>query len=444
MRKDLFRQILLFAQNDILFVLDNWYRTMAKIVADLHMHSRYSEAVSPQMTAASIAAYAARKGVTLAGTGDFTHPKYLIELKESLRSSGKGLFKLKSPDAPPVSFMLTTEVTNIFFSRLRKEKRTHVILLAPSFAVVDKLNTELARWGHLDYDGRPTFRRHVKDLVKLVLDISSDCMIIPAHLWTPWYSVFGSAYGFNSLEECFEEETRNIHAVETGLDSDPAMNWRVSDLDDVTLISCSDAHSLSRIGREATVFDCAEDYHEITGAIQSGDASKLTETIELFPESGKYYLDGHRKCGISFFMEEARKQNYLCPECKLPVTVGVIHRVEALASRPHGFKHKDRPSFRHSVPLEELIADAFGLQPKAKKVQDEWEKLTAQAETELAILHELPEHSLRAVMKKEIAERILKMRAGEVTIDPGFDGEYGKVRVPLETSPPPPSQLELF
>lgn len=415
-----------------------------KITADLHVHSKYSEAVSPQMTIANMAAMAEKKGITLLGTGDFTHPLYLRELKDSLQSSGRGLFKLAAPEAPRVHFMLTSEVTNIFFSRLGKEKRTHVILLASSFSAVEKINGHLGKWGDLRSDGRPTFRRHVKDLVKLVLDTAPDSMIIPAHAWTPWYSVFGSFYGFNSLEECFEEETPNIRAVETGLDSDPEMNWRISDLDGISLISCSDAHSLSRIGREASVFNCAMDYAAVTSAIKDCDASRFTETIELFPSIGKYYLDGHRKCGVSFTLEETRRKHYKCPACKNPLTVGVHHRIETLASRPEGFRAEGRVPFKYSIPLENLIADALGLQPKSKTVQDEWAGIIHQLGPELPVLHEVPEQRLRALLKPEFAENILRMREGKVSIEPGYDGVYGIPRLKMEQAPAPSSQFELF
>lgn len=414
-----------------------------KIIADLHMHSRFSEAVSPHMTPLNILRMAEKKGVTLLGTGDFTHPEHLEELKELLRSSGEGIYRLKNEESP-VSFLLTAEVTNIFYSKFRKEKRTHVLILAPSMEVVDKLNAQLTRWGRLDLDGRPTFRRHVKDLTKLVLDTSSECMIIPAHAWTPWYSVFGSAFGFNSLEECFEEETANIHAIETGLDSDPSMNWRIADLDRTALISSSDAHSLTRIGREATVFDCGLDYAEITTAVRRRDRKKLVETLELFPEYGKYYLDGHRKCGISFSLEETRRKNYICPRCRTNLTVGVHHRVEALAARAEGFTAAGRIPFRKSLPLEELIAASLGVSPQAKTVQDEWEKMIGAAGTEIEILYELPENRLRSLLRAEVADLIVRMRSGTVDIEPGYDGVYGKIRAQIENPKIQPSQFELF
>lgn len=398
-----------------------------RIIADLHLHSKYSRATSPDLEVVTVSRWARRKGIQLMGTGDFTHPTYLAYLKGELVPTGNGLFSAKR-GAPEVSFMLTVETSNIFRQggRLRK---VHTVLLAPSFEVVDRLNARLARRGKLSADGRATFTFPVKDLVKLVLDTSPDCLLIPAHAWTPWFSLFGANSGFDSLEECFEEEAGHLYAIETGLSSDPAMNWRLSALDRLTLLSNSDAHSPSRIGREACVFEAELDYGQITGAIKQRGPGRLLFTIEFFPEEGKYHFDGHRSCGVSLEPGETRRMGRRCPRCQRPLTIGVLHRVESLADRPKGYVLENAPRPRHLVPLQEILAEVLGAAPDTKGVLRAYEALTAAGGSEFQILLDLPEEEIFRIAEPRVAEAILRVRQGRVQIEPGYDGVYGRVQI---------------
>ncbi len=306
-----------------------------RFIADFHLHSKYSRATSRDMRVEVLAQWAAIKGIGLLGTGDFTHPTYFAELKATLEPAGNGLFLLKEGEKN-VHFILTAEVSNVFNQggRLRK---IHTLIFAPGFKVVERINCQLGRLGKLGSDGRPTFGFPVKELVKIILDISPECLIVPAHAWTPWFSLFGANSGFDSIEECFGEQTQYIQAIETGLSSDPEMNWRISALDRISLLSNSDAHSPDRIGREANVFNCELDYQEIMETIKRRDKEKFLFTIEFFPEEGKYHYDGHRRCTILFSPQQTRENNSICPVCGRRITVGVINRVETLADRPAGY-----------------------------------------------------------------------------------------------------------
>ena len=399
-----------------------------KIIADFHIHSKYSRATSRDMDVATLARYAEMKGIHLLGTGDFTHPQYFAELKGALDPLGNGLFKLRNSPSP-VHFILTVEVSNIFSVGKGKSKRVHTVLFAPSFEVAEKINLCLARCGKLGSDGRPIFGMHVKDIVKLVLDVSPDCLIVPAHAWTPWFSVFGSESGFDSLEECFEEQSKNIYAIETGLSSDPAMNWRVSSLDRITLLSNSDSHSPSRIGREANVFDCKMDYFEIVEVIKTGDPKRFLHTIEFFPEEGKYHLDGHRNCQVVLEPRVSREHDFMCPKCGRKLTLGVMHRVEELADRPEGARPPGKIPFKNMVPLDEIIADALGQSVGTKAVDKEYGRMIQGLGPELEILFERTAEELRPHAPARVLDGILKVREGKIKIEPGFDGVYGKVCV---------------
>lgn len=408
-----------------------------KIIADLHIHSKYSRATSKDMEVTTLARYAAMKGINLLGTGDFTHPQYFAELRAALEPLGNGLFKLKEEkgDSPHFEkkgtvpfFMLTAETSHIF-SVKGKTKRVHVIISAPSFEVVEKINRFLARRGNIASDGRPIFGMHVKELVKACLDISPDVFFVPAHAWTPWFSVFGSMSGFDSIEECFEEEAGNIHAIETGLSSDPAMNWRISALDRITCISNSDSHSPSKIGREANVFDCKMDYREVLDVIRTGDPGRFLYTIEFFPEEGKYHYDGHRDCGVAFDPKTSRQHDFLCPKCGKKLTIGVMHRVEELADRPEGYKPMGKVPFRSAVPLSEIIASAIGKGVNTQAVTREYEKMIRALGPELEVLLDKSEDKIRRCADPRVAEGILNVRLGRVHVEPGYDGVYGKVGV---------------
>jgi len=395
-------------------------------IADFHIHSKYSRATSKDMEVRALYKWAKWKGIKILGTGDFTHPHYLNELKQHLEPLGNGLFKLKDGQED-VYFILTAEVSNIFSAR-GKGRRIHTLILAPSFEVVEKINTKLERRGDLLADGRPTFGFHIKELVKIVLDVSPDCLLVPAHIWTPWYGLLGANGGFDSIEEAFEEEAQHIHAIETGLSSDAAMNWRLSALDKITIISNSDAHSPHKIGREANIFTCACDYYEIIDTIKKKDRARLLCTIEFYPEEGKYHYDGHRKCNVVFSPKETKKHNYRCPVCNQSLTVGVMHRVESLADRPAGYRPPEAIPEIHLIPLEEIIAEATGKQVGTKTVQQEYERLVNHA-PEFDILLKLPLDELASFVPAHLLEGIIRVREGSVYIRPGFDGIYGEIKI---------------
>jgi uncharacterized protein (TIGR00375 family) len=396
-------------------------------IADLHLHSKYSRATSQDMEVKTLALWAKRKGIKLLGTGDFTHPLYFLDLKSKLNPLGNGLFTLK--DEPGgTHFLLTAEVSNMF-SQGGKSRRIHTLLFAPSFEIVERINARLGKYGKIGSDGRPIFGFSAKDLLKMILDISPECLLIPAHAWTPWFSIFGANSGFDSIPECYGEEAKHIRAIETGLSSDPGMNWRLSALDDITLISNSDAHSPGKIGREANIFGCELSYGAVTGAIRRKDPRGLLYTIEFFPEEGKYHYDGHRNCGILFSPQEARKHNHICPVCGKRLTVGVMSRVEELSDRPEGYvPEKAIPALR-TVPLDEIIANAFGVGANASSVEKEYLRLVEKGRSELDILLELSPEELSPFTPPLILEGILRVREGRLKITPGHDGVFGKIEI---------------
>ncbi len=396
-----------------------------RFIADFHIHSKYSRATSKEMEVEALARWAKKKGITLLGTGDFTHPTYFVELRSKLEPSGNGLFRLKKEDLG-VHYILTTEVSNIY-TQNGKVRRIHHLIFAPSFEVVETIRSRFGNLGKLSSDGRPIFSFSSKELLKMILDISSDCLVIPAHAWTPWFSIFGANSGFDSIEECFGELSKYIYAIETGLSSDPEMNWRLSALDPITLISNSDAHSPNRLGREANAFDCALDYKEIIEAIRKKDRKKLLYTIEFFPEEGKYHFDGHRQCGVIFSPKETKANQYLCPKCHKRLTVGVMHRVEELSDRPEGFIPKNAIPSIHLIPLEEIIAEAVGYRIGTKAVEAEYDRLIEKGGSEFHILLDATPEELATFVPPNVREGILRMRKGRVSIIPGHDGVYGKI-----------------
>jgi len=337
------------------------------------------------------------------------------------------LLKLKDGHSE-TRFILTTEISCVY-SKGGKVRKIHIILFAPSFEVVEKINAHLGWTGNLKVDGRPTLGLDAKELTKIVLGISSNCLIVPAHIWTPWFSLFGSRSGFDSLEECFEEYSEHIFAGETGLSSDPAMNWRVSALDKITLISNSDSHSPSRIGREANVFDTALDYFSILEAIKKKDKEKLLYTIEFYPEEGKYHYDGHRLCNIRMSPEESKKTGGICPNCGKPLTIGVLNRVEQLADRPEHFVPQNAIPFKRLVPLEEIIAQALNVNKIAKQVRRDYQNLIKNFGNEFNILLSVSKEDLEKVAGPKIAEGVIRAREGKVIAEPGYDGVYGKIKV---------------
>jgi uncharacterized protein (TIGR00375 family) len=367
------------------------------------------------------------KGIDLLGTGDFTHPEYLSHLKKHLVSNGKGLFRLKN-DPDSIHFMLTAEVSNMY-SDMGKGRRIHTLLFAPGFDEVDRINTILSGWGKTASDGRPIFGIHVRHLAETVLGISEDCMVIPAHAWTPWFSIFGFESGYDSIHEAFGELAPFIRVIETGLSSDPAMNWRLSALDGITLISNSDAHSPAKLGREANVFDCDFDYREIVRILKTKDTDRFIETIEFFPEEGKYHYDGHRACHVRFSPEDTRRRGGICSACGKPVTVGVMNRIGQLADRLESFKPDRVIPFVRMVPLPEIAAEAMGLGVNTKAVGKQVARLVEQGGSEFRILRGLSVDELSSFVPERILEGILRVREGKIIISPGYDGVYGEVRI---------------
>jgi len=403
-----------------------------KIIADLHIHSRYARACSKALTVENIDACCEKKGVNVVATGDFTHPEWFRELKEGLEEREKGLYVYKKNSNPKTRFLCSAEIACIY-SKGGRVRRLHIIVLAPSLEVVAEINEQLGRIGNLSADGRPILGLDAKRLAEIVWKIDANCFVIPAHAWTPWFAIFGSKSGFDSLQECYEEHADNIHAIETGLSSDPPMNWRVSSLDRITLVSNSDAHSLPNIGREANVFDIRREklsYSEIVDIISTGDNSRFVSTIEFFPEEGMYHWDGHRDCGVSFAPEETKKIGTICPKCKRPLTIGVDYRVNELADRPFGYAPKGRIPFVKLVELDKIIAEAMNIKSRAsKKVRAQYDAILQNNETELDVLMSVPEGQLRTLCDERIADGILRVRRGEVFVSPGFDGQYGKIQI---------------
>jgi len=397
-----------------------------KFIADFHIHSKYSRATSKEMDLESLDKWAKIKGIKLLGTGDFTHPEWLKNLKEKLEPAELGLFKLKSDDQ--TRFILTSEISCIY-SKNNKVRKIHIIVFAPSFDVVEKINAHLGWIGNLKSDGRPILGLDAKELAKIVLGISKDCLIVPAHIYTPWFSLFGSRSGFDSIEECFEEYSKYIYAGETGLSSDPPMSWRNSALDKITLISNSDAHSPQKIGREANVFDAELTYQEITRIIKEKDAKKFLYTIEFFPEEGKYHYDGHRNCEIRLSPQESKKYNNICPTCGRPLTIGVMNRVDSLADRKQGFSLEGAIPFKSLIPLNEIIAESLGMTTASKRVGEEYNNLTKKLGSEFHILLDITKEEFASATLPEIAEGIIRTREGKVFITPGYDGVFGKVRI---------------
>ncbi len=396
-----------------------------RFIADFHLHSKYSRATSKDMEVETLARWAKKKGIALLGTGDFTHPVYFSELQSKLTPSTNGLLQLRKGDEG-VRFMLTTEVSNIY-SQGKKVRRIHTLLFAPSFEVAEAIRSRLGPLGKLSSDGRPIFGFPAKELVQMILDISEDCLLVPAHAWTPWFSIFGAHSGFDSIEECFGELSPHIRVIETGLSSDPEMNWRLSALDDITLISNSDAHSPNRLGREANGFDCDLSYAEVIDALRTKDRRRFLFTIEFFPEEGKYHYDGHRSCGVLFSPAETKSHRSLCPRCQQKLTIGVMHRVEELSDRPEGFVPKNAIPSIHLIPLEEIIAEALGVRVGAKAVDSEYERLVEKGGSEFRILLEASPEELASYVPEKILEGIIRMRQGRVSIVPGYDGVYGRI-----------------
>ncbi len=403
------------------------------LIADLHIHSRYSRGCSRDLSPETLWRWSQLKGISVVGTGDFTHPGWIAELQDKLETDEGGLLKLRPglplPEVYPacradVRFLLTAEISCIY-RRHDRTRKVHLVLLAPDFPTALRINAALAAIGNLASDGRPILGLDAYRLLEMMLAISPRIMVIPAHAWTPHFSVFGAFSGFDSLEECFGDLTSQIRAIETGLSSDPAMNRRLPALDGIQLISCSDAHSASKLGREATLLDVPPGYDAITAALETGTG--LAGTIEFFPQEGKYYLDGHRACGVCLLPEQTRAHGGRCPKCGGKLTVGVLHRVEELARRTVAEQPDVFPPFESIVPLAELIAAVAGFGTASKRVQSVYHGLLENLGSEFHILREAPESDIARVSSQAVATAICNMRRGVVRISPGYDGEFGRV-----------------
>ncbi len=405
-----------------------------KQVADFHIHSKYSRACSRDLTLENIDKTCRVKGIDIIGTGDFTFPEWFRSIENDLvEIDNSGLYRLKTAADDRVKFILTTELA-LIYKKGDRARRIHIVLHAPNVTAVRELNNYLDENYNIRSDGRPILGMDAEDLCKLAFSIHPDFLIYPAHIWTPWFSVFGSKSGFDSMEECFGKYTDQIFAYETGLSSDPEMNWRVSALDDLTLLSNSDAHSLPNLAREANVFDLESiTYEEINNVIKKkkNTKSKLDYTIEFYPEEGMYHFDGHRDCGVCFEPAETKRNKGICPKCKKPIVVGVDYRVNELADREKGEKEKDALGFKKLVELDKIIAECLGIKSrKAKKVLAEYNNLLNELKvTELEVLINTPIEKIKEVSGERIAEGVRRVRTGELSIQPGFDGQYGVVKI---------------
>ena len=408
---------------------------LMKMIADLHIHSRFSMATSKEGTPENLDFWARKKGISLIGTGDFTHPVWREELKERLVSEGNGLYRLRDEYVKEESrkfpgegtrFVVSGEISSIY-KKNGKTRKVHNVILLPGLEAADAMAQRLEKIGNIHSDGRPILGMDSHDLLEMMLDVCPEGILIPAHIWTPHFSVLGAKSGFDSVEECFEELAPYIHALETGLSSDPAMNWRISKLDRYQLVSNSDAHSPSKLGREANLLDIDCSYEGLYRAIQTGEG--LEGTVEFFPEEGKYHFDGHRKCGVSLSPVEAERLGGICPVCGKKLTMGVDHRVEQLADRAEGFVKKDGKKYESLVPLPEVISACMGYSTASKKVQGCFEQLIQTLGTEFDILRNVPSEDIKSCAGERIAEGIENVRTGNVKRIPGYDGEYGKIEL---------------
>lgn len=423
-----------------------------EFIADLHTHSPFSRATSKRMDLENLYVWAQLKGIRVISTADFTHPRWYAQLQEKLEPAEPGLYRLKDAYAreadnrvpescrAPVRFILSVEISSIYKKNDRTRK-VHSLILAPDLLSAGRLNAALQEIGNITSDGRPILGLDCKRLLELALDANSDNVLIPAHIWTPHFSVLGSASGFDSIEECFEELTPHIFALETGLSSDPPMNWRISMLDDFVLVSNSDAHSPAKLGREANIFTCEVDYYSMMRALREKDPGGFKGTIEFFPEEGKYHLDGHRACNQCMTPEQTREAEGRCPQCGTKVTVGVMHRVCELADNSEGRRPLGAFDFESLIPLEEILSEIYRVGPSSKKVQNAYMRLLQQLGSELTILRHCSQDDIKQAGPPLLGEAISRLRTGSVAMQPGYDGVYGTITVfdPAEKTAGQPS-----
>jgi uncharacterized protein (TIGR00375 family) len=411
-----------------------------KFIADLHVHSKYSRATAKNLDFENLYIAAQLKGITVLGTGDVTHPAWFKEIKEKLVPAEAGLFKLKEDIARAcgnhipescrgtVRFVLASEISNIY-KKHEKTRKNHNLVFFQDIESVERFNRALDNIGNIKSDGRPMLGLDARDLLEISLEMSPGSFLVPAHIWTPWFSMLGSKSGFDSIQECFEDLTPHIFAVETGLSSDPEMNWRIKGLDGLTLISNSDAHSPMKLGREANIFNTELSYSHIKQAIKMGDPGVFCGTFEFFPEEGKYHIDGHRKCEHRSWPAETIQKKGICPVCQKAMTHGVSYRVEQLADRPPGALPEKHHPFHHLIPLNEILAELLGVGPNTKKVHKVYHALLTKRGSELKILHELPIESLNHLGVPLLGEAIRRMRKKELQISPGYDGAFGTIQL---------------
>jgi len=419
---------------------------MVRVISDLHIHSRYSRATSEKMVIEEITRFARIKGLNLVGTGDFTHPRWLKELGEDLvEDSDTSLYKPAKDPKSPVRYMITGEVSTIF-SFEGEVKKIHHVVLTPSLETAVQVNDRLARYGNLTVDGRPTLNMTAPQLVEEVMGVSEDDVVIPAHAWTPWFSIFGAFSGFDRVEDCYQDMARRIPALETGLSSDPPMNWRLSALDKYALVSNSDSHGAWpwRIGREANVFELERlTYLEVVDAIRRRDQRRFKFTIETDPAYGKYHWTGHRNCNVSLSPQEAIRFGNRCPFCRRRLTKGVEQRVEELADRPDGFKPEGAIGYMHLLPLSEIVATVLGVTyPGTQKVWSVYNPLVARFGDEYTVLMDAPMQEMSKIVDPKISEAIVRVREGRVRVIPGYDGVYGQLAIFEEGEGRPPGKVK--
>jgi len=396
-------------------------------VADLHMHSKYAMACSEHLTLENMDQAAKEKGIGIVGTGDFTHPRWLQEIKPMLKDDASGMYTLKG-SSTGTRFVLSSEVCTIFEEKGRYRK-IHNCILAPSIEVVEQINAQLSKHADLSSDGRPALNKLTPaGLVEIVMGVSRECFVFPAHLWTPWFGALGAFSGFNSIEEAYQDQAKHIHAYETGLSSDPPMNWQISKLDKYTLISGSDAHSLPKMAREAIVLDMQGDRMDYGTMTQKIKDKQLKLTIEFYPQEGKYHFDGHRNCNISLSPEKAKRYNYRCPKCAKPLTIGVLHRVSELADRQYGYKPAWASPYAHAIPLQEVIAYVSKKAETSAYVKSTYQKMVQKFGTELNVLLKADTEQIRAI-DKDLARAIELVREDRVNVVPGYDGVFGVIDI---------------
>jgi uncharacterized protein (TIGR00375 family) len=408
-------------------------------VVDLHVHSHYSRATSRDCTLAGLYRWGKLKGINIIGTGDFTHPKWFAECSDQLELDANGLYRLnaaladevdaslpESVRSQPLWFVPTVEISTIY-SKNGQVRKLHNLVIMPTLALAGQLNERLERIGNLHSDGRPILGLDAKELLRHSLEVSPESLYVPAHVWTPWFALFGSKSGFDTLEECYEELTPEIRAVETGLSSDPFMNWRLSQLDGLAVISNSDAHSPGKLGREATVLNIEPSYRELVSAIKTND-KRLVGTIEFFPEEGKYHYDGHRICNVRFTPAETKAHGGICPVCGKPLTVGVDYRVSELADRREDYRPKSAKRVEYIIPLPEILGELLGTGPASKKVINRYDELIRKLGNEFELLRALPIERI-AETDPLLAVAIARLREGNVVREAGYDGIFGTIRV---------------